>query len=303
MADRSIRIGGLTLKNPIIAASGCFGFGEEYNEFYDVARLGGVCTKGLTRRPREGNPPPRVFETPCGLLNSIGLQNPGVDAFIREELPMMKEMGLVVIANVWAECAEEYGEAVEILSRSAVDVIEINISCPNVPGQVIVGAQAQQAAEVLRRCRSLCDKPLWVKLPPTAQIDAAQAVEEQGADAICAVNTFRGLAIDIETGRPIFANTFAGLSGPAIRPLALQVVYQLAAAVEIPVIGIGGITSWQDAVEFIMAGAHAVQIGTANFIDPLASMKIVEGLQQFMEDRRLHSWEEIRGCAHEGSPL
>lgn len=301
MADQSVRVGGLALKNPVIAASGCFGFGEEYGALYDVARLGGVCTKGLTLRPREGNPPPRLHETPCGLLNSVGLQNPGVEAFIREELPRMKETKLVVIANVWAERAEEYGEAVELLSLSAVDAIEINISCPNMPGQTIIGAQARQAAAVLRCCRSVCgDKPLWVKLPPTAYIEAARAVEEEGADAVCAVNTFRALAIDIKTGRPIFANTFAGLSGPAIRPLALRIVYQLAAAVRIPVIGIGGITRWEDAVEFIMAGAHAIQVGTANFIDPLAAVKIVEGLQKFTENRKLHNWKEVRGCAHAG---
>jgi dihydroorotate dehydrogenase (NAD+) catalytic subunit len=298
MPDPSVHLGAFTLKNPVIAASGTFGFGEEYSELYDVSCLGGVCSKGLTLRPREGNPPPRLWETSCGLLNSIGLQNPGVDAFIREELPRMKGMGLTVIANVWGGSVDEYGEAVERLSNSPVDAIEVNISCPNVPGGAIRGEQMKESAQVVREVRRVCEKPLWVKLPPEAGVAVARAVQEQGAEAICAVNTFRALAIDIERGEPVFSNTFAGLSGPAIKPLALRVVYELAAALAIPVVGIGGITDWRDAVEFIMAGAWAVQVGTGNFIDPLCSLKVVEGLNQFMKRKNLNSWEEIRGCAH-----
>lgn len=292
-----VHIGGLSLKNPVIAASGTFGFGEEYGEIYDVSQLGAVCSKGLTLHPREGNPPPRLWETPCGLLNSIGLQNPGVDAFINEELPRMKEQGITVVANVWGKDAAEYEEIVARLSASAVDAIELNVSCPNVSGGAILGEDAQEAAQVVHQARRVCEKPLWVKLPPDAGLVVAYAVQEEGADAVCAVNTFRGMAIDIETGKPVFANTFGGLSGPAIKPLALRVVYELAKGLQIPVVGIGGVSDWRDAVEFIMAGAHAVQVGTGNFLDPLAAVKIVTGLEQYMERKGIDDWEVIRGCA------
>lgn len=210
----------------------------------------------------------------------------------------MTSIGLVVIANVWGETVEEYREAVERLSQSPVDAIELNISCPNVPGGTILGQQVEKAAQVVRQARRVCKKPLWVKLPPEASLEVAQAVQDQGADAICAVNTFRAMAIDTATGKPVFKNTFAGLSGPVIKPIALRIVYELTSALEIPVVGIGGITSGQDAVEFIMAGAHAIQVGTANFIDPLSGIRIVQDLQKFMESRKLQGWEEIRGCAH-----
>jgi len=297
MSDQSVQIGSLELKNPVIAASGTFGFGVEYGELYDLSELGAVCTKGLTLRPREGNPPPRLWETPCGLLNSIGLQNPGIDAFLQEELPRMKSQGIVTIANVWGETPDVYVELVERLSEAAVAAIELNISCPNAPGEML-GQRAKTAGDTVRETRRVCSKPLWVKLPPDAGSEVAKAVEEAGADAVCASNTFRGLAIDIETGRPVFERVFAGLSGPAIRPIALRIVYELADVLSIPVIGIGGITTWQDAVTFIMAGATAVQVGTANFIDPWSAIRIVEGLEEFMRHRRLNSWEGIRGCVH-----
>jgi dihydroorotate dehydrogenase (NAD+) catalytic subunit len=296
MTDLSVRVGRLALKNPVIAASGTFGFGEEYGELYDVSRLGAVCTKGLTLRPREGNPPLRLWETPCGLLNSIGLQNPGVDAFLRDELPKMKEKGLVVIANVWGETVAEYKAVVERVSQSPVDAVELNISCPNVSGGV-VGAQKAITQDVVKAVRKACEKPLWVKLPLEAGVDIARVVEEEGADAICAINTIPGTAIDLSTGRPVFHRVVAGLSGPAIKPIALRVVYQFSKALSIPVVGIGGITTWQDAVEFIMAGAHAVQIGTANFVDPRVGIQIIDGLEAFMKGRGLKGWEVIRGCA------
>lgn len=297
MTDLSVRIGELTLKNPVIAASGTFGFGEEYADIYDVSRLGAVCTKGLTLRPREGNPSPRLWETPCGLLNSIGLQNPGIDAFLKKELPRMKAQEIVTIANVWGETQAEYIEIVERLSGSAVDAIELNLSCPNVPGEML-GQQAEETGQVVRAARKASKKPLWVKLPPDARLEVAQAVEEACADAVCAVNTFRAMAIDFEAGKPVFERVFAGLSGPAIRPIALRIVYELAIALDIPVIGIGGITTWKDAVAFIMAGATAVQVGTANFIDPCSAIRIVGGLEEFMQHRGLNDWEEIRGRAH-----
>lgn len=297
MGDMTVLVGGLPLRNPVIAASGTFGFGAEYGEIYDPARLGAVCTKGLTLRPRDGNPPPRLWETACGLLNSIGLQNPGIDAFIREELPRMKEQGITVIANVWGDSPAEYEQAVARLCDSPVDAIELNVSCPNVSRGGPVGEDARRTAEVVRRARRACTVPLWVKLPPEGGIAVARAAQEEGADAVSAVNTFRGMAIDIETGRPVFANVVAGLSGPAIKPIALRIVYELAAALTIPVVGIGGIGDWRDALEFIVAGAHAVQVGTANFVAPLAAARIVAGLERYMDEKGIEDWEVIRGSA------
>ena len=297
MGDMTVVVGGLRLRNPVIAAAGTFGFGAEYGEIYDPARLGAVCTKGLTLRPRDGNPPPRLHETACGLLNSIGLQNPGVDAFIREELPRMKEQGITVIANVWGDSPAEYEQAVARLCDSPLDAIELNVSCPNVSQGGPVGEDARRTARVVRRARRACTVPLWVKLPPASGIAVARAAQEEGADAVSAVNTFRGMAIDIETGRPVFANVVAGLSGPAIKPIALRIVYELAGALPIPVVGIGGIGDWRDALEFIMAGAYAVQVGTANFVDPLAAMKIVAGLERYMDEKGIGNWEVIRGSA------
>ena len=209
----------------------------------------------------------------------------------------MKAQEIVTIANVWGETQAEYVEMVERLSGSAVDAIELNLSCPNVPGEML-GQQAEETGQVVRAARKVSKKPLWVKLAPDARLEVAQAAEQAGADAVCAVNTFRAMAIDIETGKPVFERVFAGLSGPAIRPIALRIVHELVTALDIPVIGIGGITTWKDAVAFIMAGASAIQVGTANFIDPWSAIRIVEGLEEFMQHRGLSNWEEIRGCAH-----
>ncbi|MCK4580485.1 MAG: dihydroorotate dehydrogenase [Dehalococcoidia bacterium] len=302
MINLSVQIGNLALRNPVIAASGTFGFGQEYSQLYDTSRLGAICTKGLTLHPQQGNPGPRLWETPCGLLNSIGLQNPGVTSFVEEDLPKMKEMGLVVIANVWGNTVKEYGQVVRKLSNTSVDAIEINISCPNIPGQPITGEQIARTARVVREARKACKKPLWVKLSPTGEgssLQLARAIQAEGANAVCAANTFRAMAIDITKRKPVFRNIFAGLSGPAIKPITLGIVYELSLALEIPVIGVGGITNWQDAVEFIMAGAYAVQIGTANFIDPFCGIKITEGLTTFVENESIKSWEDIRGCAHQ----
>jgi len=299
MTDLSVAVGGLVLKNPVIAASGTFGFGAEYARLYDVSVLGGICTKGLTLRPRQGNPPPRLWETPCGLLNSIGLENPGVDAFIEEELPRMRQLGTRLIANVWGETPQEYRKLAGRLSRSDVDAVELNLSCPNVPGGKIRGSFPEEVARIVGLCRRVCEKPLWVKLPPEGDVlGSARAAERAGADAITASNTFRALAIDIGRGRPVFAGRIGGLSGPAIKPIALRVVYELSREVDVPVIGCGGIVSWEDVVEFIMAGAHAVQVGTGNFIDPLCIPKLIRGLEDFLAGRGLKDWEGIRGCAH-----
>jgi len=302
MIDLSVQIGNLALRNPVIAASGTFGFGQEYSQLYDTSRLGAICTKGLTLHPQQGNPGPRLWETPCGLLNSIGLQNPGVTSFVKEDLPKMKEMGLVVIANVWGNTVKEYGQVVGKLSNTPIDAVEINISCPNIPDQPITGKQMVRTAKVVREARKACKKPLWVKLSPTSEgsnLQLARAIQAEGANAVCVANTFPAIAIDITKRKPVFRNIFAGLSGPAIKPITLGIVYELSLALEIPVIGIGGITNWQDAVEFIMAGAYAVQIGTANFIDPLCGIKVIKGLTTFMENQSIESWEDIRGCAHQ----
>jgi len=297
MSDLAVEIGELLLRNPVIAASGTFGFGEEYGQVYDPSQLGAVCTKGLTLMPRAGNPPPRIWETPCGMLNSIGLQNPGIDVFLNDILPAMKQEGITVIANLWAEKPDQYETAASLLASSAVDAIELNLSCPNMSRGGLLGDDPTSTANVVKLARKACNKPLWVKLPPSARVDVGRAAQAEGADAISAVNTFRAMAIEIETGAPAFANVVGGLSGPAIKPIALRIIYELSSNLQIPVIGIGGISSWRDVVEFIMAGAYAVEIGTYNFVDPLAGPKIISELEQYMKDKKIEKWEEIRGCA------
>jgi dihydroorotate dehydrogenase (NAD+) catalytic subunit len=297
MPDLGVHIGALYLRNPIIAASGTFGFAEEYSQVYDPSKLGAVCTKGLTLNPRTGNPPPRIWETPCGMLNSIGLQNPGLDVFLSDILPRMKERGITVIANVWGENAGQYEKAAARLSSSSVDAVELNLSCPNISREGLLGDDADGTAQVVKLARRVCDKPLWVKLPPSARLAVARAAQSEGANAVSAVNTFRGMAIDINTGTPVFANVVAGLSGPAIKPIALRIVYELASSLQIPVVGVGGISDWHDVIEFIMAGAYAVQIGTQNFVDPLAGPKIIKKLEKYMQDKEIVNLEEIRGRA------
>ena len=298
MAELSVRIGEVVLKNPVIAASGTFGFGTEYVQFFDPGILGGICSKGITREPREGNPPPRLWETPCGLLNSIGLENPGIEAFVHEVLPRMLELGTVVIVNIWGNEPEEYAYMAERLDETEAHVIELNLSCPNVPGAELPGVNPEKVAAIVARAREACGKPLWAKLPPEGNlIGAARAAARAGACAVTVANTFRGMAIDIRSRRPVFANTIGGLSGPAIKPLALRAVYEVSKAVGIAVIGCGGVVRWEDALEFIMAGAHAVQIGTGNFIDPLCIPKVIAGLEGFLEREGIGSLEEVRGCA------
>jgi dihydroorotate dehydrogenase (NAD+) catalytic subunit len=298
MAGHELIVGGLVLKNPVIAAAGTFGFGEEYAEVYGLHQLGAVCTKGLTLNPRAGNPPPRIRETACGMLNSIGLQNPGLDVFISDILPVMKERGITVIANLWGENPHQYQIAAARLEVSAVDAVELNLSCPNISREGLLGDDPAGTAKVVGSVREVCGKPVWVKLPPSAALSVALAAQDAGADAISAVNTFRGMAIDINTGTPVFANVVAGLSGPAIKPLALRIVYELAHALRIPVVGSGGISDWQDALEFIFAGAQAVQVGTQNFVDPLAALAIIDGLDTYMHDKHIPGWDEIRKPSH-----
>jgi len=292
-----VNICGIELKNPVIAASGTFGFGEEYSEIYDVSRLGGISSKGLTLNPKEGNNGLRVFETKSGMLNSVGLQNPGVDSFIQNELPKMKKLNTVVIANLGGGTLEDYLKGIEKLNSSDVDMIELNISCPNVKsGGMAFGIKSGVAFEVVKEVRDLCKKPLIVKLSPNAEdiVDMAYKCCDAGADSISLVNTFKGMAIDIYKRKPVFDNITAGLSGPAIKPIALRMVYEVSRAVNVPVIGMGGIASWKDAIEFIMAGAAAIQVGTANFIKPDICLDIINGIEEFMNKEKINDIKEMR---------
>ena len=291
-------LNGIPLKNPIIAASGTFGFGREYNELYDVSVLGGISSKGLTLNPREGNSGIRVWETASGMMNSVGLQNPGVQRFISEELPWMKKLGNVVLANLGGATLEEYIQGIELLNNTDVDFIELNISCPNVKaGGMALGIKNEIAYEAVAACKAVCKKPLMVKLSPNAEdiVEMAKACEKAGADSLSLVNTFKGLAIDVKNRKPVFNNLYAGVSGAAIKPIALRMVHEVCKNVSIPVVGMGGIYTVEDIVEFIMAGASAVQIGTVNFTHPLAGKELVEGLAQYFEKEKINSIEEIRG--------
>lgn len=293
-----VNICGINFKNPVIGASGTFGFGEEYNEFYNVSMLGGICTKGLTLNKKEGNDGVRIFETPSGLMNSIGLQNPGIDEFINNILPNMRRFDTVIIANLGGGSLEDYIQGAEKLSETSIDMIELNISCPNVKnGGMAFGIKSEVAFNVVKEVKKVCKKPLMVKLSPNAEdiVDMALKCEEAGADCLSLVNTFKAMAIDIKRKAPVFQNVTAGLSGPCIKPIALRMVYEVCKSVNIPVIGIGGIDTYEDALEFIMAGAHAVQVGSSNFKNPYACKEIVEGLQAYMEREGLNDLSEIRG--------
>lgn len=291
---------GVKFKNPVIAASGTFGFGKEYSEFYDVSILGGICSKGLTLYPKEGNDGIRVVETRGGMLNSVGLQNPGIDVFIQKELPYMETLQTNIIANVGGNNIDQYMEAVEKLNDTSVHMIELNISCPNVKtGGMAFGIKCEDAYEVVSKVRSVCKKPLIVKLSPNAEDIVAMAVKcrEAGADALSLINTIKAMAIDVRKRRPVFHNVTAGLSGPAVKPIALRMVYEVCKVVDIPVIGMGGIMTGQDAIEFIMAGATAIQIGTANFIQPDIGLSIIEEIREFMFKEGIKSIDEIVGAA------
>ncbi|WP_368489874.1 dihydroorotate dehydrogenase [Clostridium sp. BJN0013] len=293
-----IDICGVEFKNPVIAASGTFAFGAEYNEIYDVSKLGGICSKGLTLERKEGNNGIRSFETRSGMLNSVGLQNPGVEHFIKVELPRMKKFNTAIIANLGGSSKEEYIKAVEKLNDSAVDIIELNISCPNVKsGGMAFGIKSKVAGEIVHSVKRVCKKPLMVKLSPNAEdiVDMAYTCCQAGADSLSLVNTFKAMAVDIKNRKAVFDNITAGLSGPAIKPIALRMVYEVSKVVEIPVVGIGGICNWQDAVEFIMAGASAIQVGTANFIKPDICLDIIKGIEEYMEKEKIKNLNEIRG--------
>ena len=305
--DLSVKIAGVDFKNPVIAASGTFGYGSEYNSVFDVNLLGGICSKGLTLNPRPGNSGERLVETASGLINSIGLENPGIQHFIDNELPLMLKFGATTIANLSGSSLETYIEGAQLLDKTAVPMIELNISCPNVKaGGMAFGMDCSAASTVTSAVRKVTSKPLMVKLSPNAPdlIGVAMAVKDAGADALSLVNTFQATSINIETGRPVFENIRAGFSGPAVKPIALRMVYDLCLAMSklseserIPVVGLGGISCWQDAVEFIMAGASAVQVGTATFGNPYAMIDIIAGLEQFMRRKGFKSLDDFRGCA------
>ena len=298
MADLTVNIAGVEFKNPVITASGTFGFGREYSEFYPLKEIGGLSCKGITLKPRMGNQPPRIAETPSGILNAVGLQNPGVDHFIERDLPWLKEQETVVIANIAGNTPEEYAQMAEKLSESSVDMIEMNISCPNVKhGGVQFGTSCQSVGAITREVRAHCKKPLMVKLSPNVSdiAEIARAAESEGADALSLINTLTGMRIDINTLRPIIRNNTGGLSGPAVFPVAVRMVWQTAGAVKIPVVGMGGISTWRDAVEMMPAGASAIQVGTALFSDPYAPLKIKEGLNRYLDDQGIASVTELAG--------
>lgn len=294
----STTINGIDFKNPVIAASGTFGFGEEFNELYDVSCLGGISSKGLTIHPKDGNEGIRIYETPSGMMNSVGLQNPGIDAFIAEGIAKMRKFNTVLIANMGGHSMEDYVCGAEKLSNADIDMLELNISCPNVKsGGMAFGLKADVAKEVVREVRNVCHKPLIVKLSPNAEniVEMATACVEAGADALSLVNTFQAMAIDIHRRTPIFNNVYAGLSGPAIKPIALRMVHSVCKQVNVPVIGIGGIATAADIIEFIMAGAAAVQIGTSNFNNPIIGKQIIEDLEQLCEKEGIADINEVRG--------
>lgn len=299
MADISVELFGIKFETPVWTASGTFGFGLEYEKYTDLNRIGAVCVKGLSIKPKEGNPPPRIWETPCGMLNSIGLQNPGVHHFIEKVLPKLKKYRFKIIANIYGTTYDEYRAVAEALKGvEGVHAVEVNISCPNVKkGGLAFGTDPEEAAKITEIVKEATDKPVIMKLSPnvTNIVEIAKAVEEAGADAISAINTLLGMAIDIRTKKPKLKNVVGGLSGPAIKPVAVRMVYQIARAVSIPVIGIGGITTWQDAVEFLLAGASAVQVGTANFLNPNTAVEIAEGIKKYLEDNGYSCIEEIKG--------
>lgn len=294
-----VNIAGVNFRNPVIASSGTFGFGRDYLSYFPVSALGGIALKTLTLQPRKGNPPPRIAETPSGMLNSIGLQNPGVDAFLQQELESVQALDTTVIANIAGEQEEEYCKMAEKFSDViGIDLLEVNVSCPNVKkGCLAFGSTPEGVFEITKAVRSHTNKPVIIKLTPmTADITAtAKAAEEGGANAISLINTLTGMAVDVSTRKPVLANGTGGLSGPAIRPVALNMVYKAVHAVRIPVIGGGGIMTGEDAVAFLLCGARAVTVGTAGFADPMAWVSIIEGIKTYMMLYGIHDVNELVG--------
>lgn len=300
MADLSVNIGELKMKNPVMTASGTFGYGEEFADFIDIARIGSIIVKGTTLHTREGNPYPRMAETPSGMLNAVGLQNKGVEYFANTIYPRIKGFDTNIIVNVSGSAIEDYVKTAEIINElDKIPAIELNISCPNVKkGGMAFGVTAKGAAEVVKAVRSAYKKTLIVKLSPnvTDVTEIARAVEESGADSVSLINTILGMAINADTRRPVLSTVTGGLSGAAVKPVALRMVWQVYNSVKIPVIGLGGIMNWRDAVEFILAGASAIQIGTANFIDPTVTLKVVDGINDYLEKYKINSIDGLIGA-------
>lgn len=297
--DMTTDLGFVRLKNPVMTASGTFGSGEEYSEFLDISRLGAVVTKGVSDVPWEGNPSPRIAETPSGMLNAIGLENPGVDRFIERDLPFLKRSGATIGVNVCGHTEEEYLNVVRKLTDDAISFLEINISCPNVKqGALAFGTDPQMVEKITKEIKEATDKPVVMKLTPnvTDIKEIARAAEAGGADGISLINTITGMKIDINKRRFVLANKTGGLSGPAIHPVAVRMVYEASHAVKIPVIGMGGIEKWQDAVEMMLAGASAVAVGAANFYNPTATLEIIDGIEQYLNDQGIDSVSEIIGA-------
>ncbi|MHA0858002.1 dihydroorotate dehydrogenase [Paenibacillus sp. CMAA1364] len=308
MINLACNMAGVAFKNPIVMASGTFGFGREYGELIDLSKIGGLSGKGLTLNPKAGNEGLRVFETPSGMLNSVGLENPGIPYFLEHECPYWETLDTVRIANLGGNCLDDYVQGAlliqadhdrrKALGRVAVDMIELNISCPNVKeGGIAYGVKTVAAQEVVRQVRSATNMPLTIKLSPGAEnlVEMALMCEDEGADALSLINTISGMKIDVHRRSSVFRNAYAGLSGPAIKPIALRMVHQVAQHVNIPIMGMGGITSATDIIEFIMAGASVVQVGTYNFMNLRAGHTLLEGLEQFMHDENIKSLDEIRG--------
>ncbi len=299
MADLSVQLGALHLKNPIVAASGCFGYGVEYQHAVDLSSLGGVAVKGLFLAEREGHPPPRIVETPAGMLNAIGLQGIGVHRFVAEKLPELRRLGATTIVNICGSTLDEYCEVARVLSdHEGVGAIELNISCPNIKeGGIQFGCSLTGTYDVVNGVRKVTSLPLIPKLTPnvTDVASFARASEEAGADAISLVNTFLAMAIDVETRTPKLSNVLGGLSGPAIRPIAVRMVWECHQAVKLPILGMGGIATVQDALEFIIAGASAVQVGTANFADPFVWRKLINGLDAYLERHKIARVQDLVG--------
>ncbi len=298
MADLRVEIAGVSFKNPVIPASGAFGFGHEYEKLYPLSKLGGISVKGMTLNQKDGNPPPRIAETPMGMLNSVGLQNPGIDYFLEKELPYLAGKETRIIANVAGSTVEDCVTMVKKIEGSAVDMIELNISCPNVKqGGAAFGTSCESAAGITAAVRKATTKPLMVKLSPNVtDITAiAKAVESEGADAVSLINTLLGMRIDINSRRPVLKNNVGGMSGPAVFPIAVRMVWQVANAVQIPVVGMGGISSAEDAIEMMMAGASAVQVGAAIFTDPYAPVKIIDGISSWLDCKGIASVKDIVG--------
>lgn len=299
MARLEVEIGGLKLKNPVMTASGTYGYGTEYKDFIDINRLGGIVVKGTTLEPRQGNNYPRMAETPSGMLNSVGLQNKGVDYFVEQLYPVIKEYDTHMIVNVSGSTIEDYVACAEKLADlDKMPAIELNISCPNVKeGGMSFGVSCESAAKVTKAVRDVYPKTMIVKLSPnvTSIADIARAVEDAGADSVSLVNTFLGMAIDVESRKPMLSTVTGGLSGPCIKPIAVRMVWEVFNAVKIPVIGMGGICNWKDAIEFILAGSAAIQVGTYNFIDPSATIKILEGIEEYLDRHNIESVTELIG--------